>query len=662
MGSFFTKEEELEAVVNQWAIRKEGYLYKQSRHLSSWRRRWTVLHQHYLCTFVRQQSYTSPTEQIDLREFNGIEAPKYEQDVSAWCISLTSSNQSIFRFRHNDQQEIQQWYDAINRSIHANTANLICELLPAELITGHIACYLIGYERFQIFPLLNKHFADLFDLKKFDFSGVYFSDSLYFVQHFARFCNGNNFALKGGLYRAFYNPQQQYNDIYIDKQESQQLLYLLIAYGSLIHGTQQFDQAQREQFREAQLKHTQQLLLRHKPQRRPHKDSNHYSRSTDMKEEEEEYPEEEETKDDETKDDEYSGGQILHKLQSPTFTDIEAESKEKEKTGFEYEYNERQRKFVKTKYSEMPQNLTILDFSRHVSSHSKLVALTFSEVRNEDDDESRMLEQTEVVTDCDCDDNEETKQEGEEGEEKEAAAVQPKMLELVTKQSNEPQFTAEDVEEQMDGNQHVRKDSVIKYHHDVKFLCNLLRFAHPRTFEQIHVLDLSHNAWDEMDVILMSEAILHRNSALNVQQMKLDGIPMSNEVSRSSKAVKKLFQAIGRNCVQLTVLSLNHCMLRDESCSILKQFYENNPNTKLSTLYLINNNITERGVDMLNGITRSNETLAFVVGSFFNNFSYRNRWNMSIIKTDDDYQSSVAQISANEQIESPHNINDDTKH
>ena len=53
MGSLFVTEET--EVVNQWAIRKEGYLFKQSRHLNSWRKRWIVLHKHYLCTFIKEK-------------------------------------------------------------------------------------------------------------------------------------------------------------------------------------------------------------------------------------------------------------------------------------------------------------------------------------------------------------------------------------------------------------------------------------------------------------------------------------------------------------------------------------------------------------------------------------------------------------------------------
>ena len=53
MGSLFATEE-VEAV-NEWAIRREGFLSKQSRHLNTWRKRWIVLHKNYLCTFIKQQ-------------------------------------------------------------------------------------------------------------------------------------------------------------------------------------------------------------------------------------------------------------------------------------------------------------------------------------------------------------------------------------------------------------------------------------------------------------------------------------------------------------------------------------------------------------------------------------------------------------------------------
>ena len=55
MGAFFVTFTEDNDAVNEWAIRKEGFLNKQSRHLSAWRKRWIVLHKHYLCTFSKQQ-------------------------------------------------------------------------------------------------------------------------------------------------------------------------------------------------------------------------------------------------------------------------------------------------------------------------------------------------------------------------------------------------------------------------------------------------------------------------------------------------------------------------------------------------------------------------------------------------------------------------------
>jgi len=86
--------------------------------------------------------------------------------------------------------------------------------------------------------------------------------------------------------------------------------------------------------------------------------------------------------------------------------------------------------------------------------------------------------------------------------------------------------------------------------------------------------------------------------------------------------------------------------LRDGSCQIIRNFYENNPKHPLKIIDLINNNITERGVDILNEISvlvssddnkdedNDNDELAFIVGSFYSNDI--SKWNMTI-KTDDNY-------------------------
>ena len=283
------------------------------------------------------------------------------------------------------------------------------------------------------------------------------------------------------------------------------------------------------------------------------------------------------------------------------------------------------------KYIEIPSNINKLDFSRHLSQNSKLVALTFAEERFEDDDESRWIENTEIKDE----------EEEEEDEKKDAEDVfdddedGAPDLDLTGLGEDEPDFSSQ---------QYVvaeRKESKLKLHYDVGWIANLLLFGHKLTFEYIEILDLSHNAWNEHDIILICDSILKRDNPLNLKQIYFDGIPFLNELKKSNKAINKLFEAISLKCNELQHLSLNHCLLRDESCQIIRNYYEINPKSSLRVIDLINNNITERGVNVLDEISVLVENdnirneLAFIVGSFYVNDL--NKWNMTI-KTDDNFR------------------------
>lgn len=545
-----------------------------------------------------------------------------------------------------------------------------------DIIIKHIASFIEGYQRFKVFPRINKYFHQLFNINDFDYYGVYFTDSLYFTQHFTRFYNENDssFAVKQGLYRSFYNPENKYGDIHINKLQSKQLLYLLISYGPLLDGAKKYDMAQKEKYKKMkQIEH--ELVINNSPTQKgrtqrqkdnaPDLDLGH---SMDMKEEEgHTISNEDETKDDDTNDTNNASSDVppINIASNPTTNDIELQHnhninnhntanlksptlEQKDEIMFEYEYNER--KYTKMevmdynnekgmKYIEIPTNITKLDFSRQLSQNSKLVALTFDEERFEDDDESRWVEPTEIKEERDIDIEEKKDLSDDDYDDDNAPD-----LDINTLGGDEPDFSNQQYVETE------RKESKLKLHYDVKWIANLLQFGHKLTFEYIEILDLSYNAWDQVDIILICDAILKRNNdnPLNLKQIYFDGIPFSNELKKSNKAITKLFKAISFSCNKLQHLSLSHCLLRDPACKIITDFYENNPSHSLRIIDLINNNITERGVDILNEISvlvendnndkndKIGNELAFIVGSFYANDNDLNKWNITI-KTDDNY-------------------------
>eukprot|EP01084_Bolivina_argentea_P120114 212915_1 len=61
---------------------KEGWLWKQSRHLKKWRKRWVVIQSHFIYTFPDRRIYDVPTEIIDLRNFTYLSKERCFEEVS----------------------------------------------------------------------------------------------------------------------------------------------------------------------------------------------------------------------------------------------------------------------------------------------------------------------------------------------------------------------------------------------------------------------------------------------------------------------------------------------------------------------------------------------------------------------------------------------------
>eukprot|EP01084_Bolivina_argentea_P238834 401285_1 len=88
---------------------KEGWLKKKSKHIGSWRKRWVVLTTHDLTTYKLQQTYTNPTETIDLSMIYSIETA----NLSNNCFILDLLNDSKFLFSAETESEMYLWIDEI---------------------------------------------------------------------------------------------------------------------------------------------------------------------------------------------------------------------------------------------------------------------------------------------------------------------------------------------------------------------------------------------------------------------------------------------------------------------------------------------------------------------------------------------------------------------
>merc|ERR1719499_2173807 len=94
---------------------KAGYLYKQSRHLKQWRRRWFVLEDHTLYSYKSPEEMKTPTETIDLKIFSSV---KSSEDFTGKPNSFdVYSPDFIFSMAAESESQKEDWIRAIGKAI-----------------------------------------------------------------------------------------------------------------------------------------------------------------------------------------------------------------------------------------------------------------------------------------------------------------------------------------------------------------------------------------------------------------------------------------------------------------------------------------------------------------------------------------------------------------
>jgi len=94
---------------------KEGYLFKQSRHLKQWRKRWFVLDDNKLYSFKSKDEMKNATETIDLKVFSSV---KSSEDYTGRANSFdVYSPDFIFSMAAETESDKEDWIRAIGKAI-----------------------------------------------------------------------------------------------------------------------------------------------------------------------------------------------------------------------------------------------------------------------------------------------------------------------------------------------------------------------------------------------------------------------------------------------------------------------------------------------------------------------------------------------------------------
>ncbi len=101
----------------------EGWLWKQSRFLKTWRKRWFVLQDCKLYSFKKEKVYKDPTEIIDLKVFFSV---KSAEDVTGRSNSfVVTSDQEVFALIAGAEEDKDAWIRMIGKVMTMNRSTYI---------------------------------------------------------------------------------------------------------------------------------------------------------------------------------------------------------------------------------------------------------------------------------------------------------------------------------------------------------------------------------------------------------------------------------------------------------------------------------------------------------------------------------------------------------
>lgn len=101
----------------------KGWLFKQSRFLKTWRRRYAVLTETHLITYKNENINESPTEIITIKNCNGVKSA--EDDTKKNYSFRIDYGGEYFFFHVTNQQEKDKWVGLISKQIIAPDCKML---------------------------------------------------------------------------------------------------------------------------------------------------------------------------------------------------------------------------------------------------------------------------------------------------------------------------------------------------------------------------------------------------------------------------------------------------------------------------------------------------------------------------------------------------------
>jgi len=96
------------------------FIYKQSKHLKQWRKRWAVLSKDRLCTYKEEDLESKPTMNIHIDALTKVESSDQftgkEHSFDVHAITDADGSQDVFSFRCDSHEDKEKWMASIKEA------------------------------------------------------------------------------------------------------------------------------------------------------------------------------------------------------------------------------------------------------------------------------------------------------------------------------------------------------------------------------------------------------------------------------------------------------------------------------------------------------------------------------------------------------------------